>query len=125
MRTSRFCGSAYTHTLRVAKRGRRDAGKRIMDYLTRRRGKLFCDDCPTRELQGYQREDQDSDAGDRRGNGLSRLGPKRAPAAVVLSRMALQGYYLLSEALGLGVRPLLQLKCGLRPVGVPLSGKQA
>jgi hypothetical protein len=27
----------------------------IMDYLTRRKCKLFCDDCLTRELQGYQR----------------------------------------------------------------------
>ena len=27
----------------------------IMDYLTRRRGKLFCDDCLTHELRGYQR----------------------------------------------------------------------
>jgi hypothetical protein len=27
----------------------------IMDYLGRRRGKLYCDDCLTRELRGYQR----------------------------------------------------------------------
>jgi hypothetical protein len=27
----------------------------IMDFLTRRRGKLFCDDCLARELQGYDR----------------------------------------------------------------------
>jgi hypothetical protein len=27
----------------------------IMDYLTRHKGGLYCDECLTRELKGYQR----------------------------------------------------------------------